>query len=247
MRNRATIVALTTLALALIRMSDGRLTMAQGEEDGQLKIGQEVYVRLVDGVYFFTVKTQLQKVQQAFLKLWRRRFDGPMPRSRDFGGAILSAPDGTLFVAGISQSAPLEKNMTLLSYSPAGWLNWSRMQPAAPEYDPTYPDMRFDSNGNIVIAFTAASSDGASDVQLVSYDTSGELLWDVRGGAGVRAQAVSRDGRLVDDFRTRGCPVVNLRAFHDEILSSGALPLDILERRLLAWIAARKGTSEARR
>ena len=47
--------------------------MAQGEDDSQLKIGQEVYVRVVDGVYLFTVKSQLQKVQEAFARLWRRR------------------------------------------------------------------------------------------------------------------------------------------------------------------------------
>jgi 1,2-phenylacetyl-CoA epoxidase PaaB subunit len=47
--------------------------MAQGEDDTQLKIGQEVYVRRMDGVYLFTVKSQLRKVQEAFARLWRRR------------------------------------------------------------------------------------------------------------------------------------------------------------------------------
>ena len=78
---------LAPLALALIRMSDGRLTMAQGEEDGQLKIGQDVYVRVVEGVYFFTVKTQLQKVQEAFVKLWRRRFAPQTIKPNQPGGS----------------------------------------------------------------------------------------------------------------------------------------------------------------
>jgi hypothetical protein len=47
--------------------------MAQGEDDTHLKIGQEVYVRCMDGLYLFTVKSQLQKVQEAFARLWRRR------------------------------------------------------------------------------------------------------------------------------------------------------------------------------
>jgi acetyl-CoA acetyltransferase len=63
---------LPPLALALIRDRHGALLMAQGEDDTQLKIGQEVYLRRMGGVYFFTVKSQLQKVQQAFRKLFRR-------------------------------------------------------------------------------------------------------------------------------------------------------------------------------
>jgi len=32
----------------------------------------------------------------------------------------------------------------------------------------------------------------------------------------------------------------DIRAFHDEVLGAGALPLDVLEQRIDAWIAARK-------
>ncbi len=63
---------LPPLALALIRDRHGDLLMAQGEDNAQLKIGQEVFLRRVDGIYLFTVKSQIQKVQDAFLKLFRR-------------------------------------------------------------------------------------------------------------------------------------------------------------------------------
>ena len=63
---------LPPLALALVRDRRGTLLMAQGEEDSQLKIGQEVYLREIDGVCLFTVKSQIQKVQHAFMKLFRR-------------------------------------------------------------------------------------------------------------------------------------------------------------------------------
>jgi uncharacterized protein (DUF885 family) len=33
----------------------------------------------------------------------------------------------------------------------------------------------------------------------------------------------------------------DIRAFHDEILNGGALPLDVLEARVTMWIAAQKG------
>lgn len=37
----------------------------------------------------------------------------------------------------------------------------------------------------------------------------------------------------------------DVRAFHDEVLGAGALPLDLLERRINAWIARRKGAPSA--
>ena len=65
---------LPPLALALVRTTDGRLIMAQGEEnDSGLKIGREVYLRRIDGLYLFTVKSHMQKVQEAFNKLLRRK------------------------------------------------------------------------------------------------------------------------------------------------------------------------------
>jgi uncharacterized protein (DUF885 family) len=38
-------------------------------------------------------------------------------------------------------------------------------------------------------------------------------------------------------------PKFDLRAFHDAVLDQGPLPLDLLETRIDAWIATRKGTS----
>jgi uncharacterized protein (DUF885 family) len=35
----------------------------------------------------------------------------------------------------------------------------------------------------------------------------------------------------------------DVRAFHDEILNGGALPLDVLDARVAAWIAAQKNTA----
>jgi acetyl-CoA acetyltransferase len=63
---------LPPLALALIRDRNGSLIMAQGEDITHLKIGREVYLRQVAGTYYFTVKSQLQKVQQAINQLLGR-------------------------------------------------------------------------------------------------------------------------------------------------------------------------------
>jgi uncharacterized protein (DUF885 family) len=40
----------------------------------------------------------------------------------------------------------------------------------------------------------------------------------------------------IDDLGTR----YDIRAFHDEILNGGALPLDVLDARVTAWIALQK-------
>ena len=68
---------LPPLALALIRERNGRLLMAQGEDNEHLKIGREVYLRRIDDFYLFTVKSHLQKVQESLKKLLRRRVAGP--------------------------------------------------------------------------------------------------------------------------------------------------------------------------
>jgi uncharacterized protein (DUF885 family) len=44
--------------------------------------------------------------------------------------------------------------------------------------------------------------------------------------------------RLRDQAQTALGKRFDLRAFHDEIVGAGALPLDLLERRIAAWIAA---------
>ena len=68
---------LPPVALALIRDRNGRLLMAQGEDNVQLKIGREVYLRRMDEVYLFTVKSQLQKVQESLKRLLRRGAASP--------------------------------------------------------------------------------------------------------------------------------------------------------------------------
>lgn len=45
---------------------------------------------------------------------------------------------------------------------------------------------------------------------------------------------------LRDRAKTELGPKFDLRAFHDEVVDSGALPLDVLDERVTAWIAAQK-------
>jgi uncharacterized protein (DUF885 family) len=45
---------------------------------------------------------------------------------------------------------------------------------------------------------------------------------------------------LRDKSKTALGPKFDIKAFHDQVLDSGALPMDVLEQRVDAWIAAQK-------
>ena len=46
--------------------------------------------------------------------------------------------------------------------------------------------------------------------------------------------------RLRDEAQTELGAKFDLRGFHDEVLGAGPLPLDVLEKRIDAWIASKK-------
>jgi uncharacterized protein (DUF885 family) len=45
---------------------------------------------------------------------------------------------------------------------------------------------------------------------------------------------------LRDKAKTALGSKFDIKAFHDQVLDSGALPMDVLEQRVDAWIAAQK-------
>jgi uncharacterized protein (DUF885 family) len=45
---------------------------------------------------------------------------------------------------------------------------------------------------------------------------------------------------LRDEAKTALGSKFDIKAFHDQVLDSGALPMDVLEQRVDAWIAAQK-------
>jgi uncharacterized protein (DUF885 family) len=50
--------------------------------------------------------------------------------------------------------------------------------------------------------------------------------------------------RLRDQARTALGSRFDIKAFHDELLGAGALPMDVLEQRMAAWIASQAATSQ---
>jgi hypothetical protein len=68
---------LPPLALALIRDRHGNRIMAQGEDISQLRIGRDVYLNSIAGIYYFTVKSHLQQVRDAMQKFFRKNGSTP--------------------------------------------------------------------------------------------------------------------------------------------------------------------------
>jgi uncharacterized protein (DUF885 family) len=50
---------------------------------------------------------------------------------------------------------------------------------------------------------------------------------------------------LRDRTKTALGPKFDLKAFHDVVLDSGALPMDVLEKQVDAWIAAQRAAQPA--
>ena len=53
--------------------------------------------------------------------------------------------------------------------------------------------------------------------------------------------------KLRDDAKAQLGAKFDIKAFHDEILNGGAMPLDLLEERVHRWINGRRVTTDHRR
>ncbi len=62
-------------------------------------------------------------------------------------------------------------------------------------------------------------------------------------GAGLQDRTVEDSGATRQSAKGAWRPKFDIRAFHDQVIDSGALPLDVLEQRIEAWIAAQKGAA----
>ena len=65
--------------------------------------------------------------------------------------------------------------------------------------------------------------------------------------AGAEVKIVSlNDGQIQGMNHEKLGDKFDVRAFHDQVLANGALPMDLLEKRLKAWVARQKTASASR-
>ena len=91
------------------------------------------------------------------------------------------------------------------------------------------------SRQQVVDYFRAHSTIDEVDIQA---ETDRYISWPGQALAYMIGNLEIRE--LRERARTALGPAFDLRAFHDEVLGSGALPLDVLEQQIDRWIAARR-------
>jgi len=92
-----------------------------------------------------------------------------------------------------------------------------------------------------VVAFFRES--GAVDEPTIQSETDRYIAWPGQALAYKLGQLKFRE--LRERAKTELGPKFDIRTFHDEMLSGGALPLDLLDARTNAWIAEQKGKTVA--
>jgi uncharacterized protein (DUF885 family) len=91
-----------------------------------------------------------------------------------------------------------------------------------------------------VVAFFRQS--GAVDEPTIQAETDRYIAWPAQALAYKLGQLKFRE--LRERARTELGPKFDLRSFHDEMLSGGVLPLDLLESRTDSWIQAQKSAPQ---
>ena len=76
---------------------------------------------------------------------------------------------------------------------------------------------------------------------LAQTETDRYIAWPGQALAYKMGQLMIR--KLRDEAKTQLGPKFDIKAFHDEILNGGAMPLDLLQERVEAWIKAQTPTT----
>jgi uncharacterized protein (DUF885 family) len=84
----------------------------------------------------------------------------------------------------------------------------------------------------------------ANDVNdaVAQTETDRYIAWPGQALAYKMGQLMIR--KLRDEAKSQLGPKFDIKAFHDEILNGGAMPLDLLQERVEAWIKAQAGSSK---
>jgi hypothetical protein len=106
---------------------------------------------------------------------WSHVFD--MAGGYDGYNDIISDTAGNVYAAGVSVNASLSDQRILLTkFNSAGSVQWSQFY-SAPDKTANAYQLRFDSDGNILVAGDSKDAAGHWQMQVVKYSPSGSLIW----------------------------------------------------------------------
>lgn len=105
---------------------------------------------------------------------WKRRYDGPLANSDDYGTAIAVDGSGNVYVAGGSKGSlqDLDYDFTTIKYDANGNRKWVRRYTASSGSRDSAEAIAVDSSGNV---YVTGESDGATAT--IKYDTDGKRKW----------------------------------------------------------------------
>jgi uncharacterized protein (DUF885 family) len=154
-----------------------------------------------------------------------------IPEFRRYGGYTAFIEGWALYSESLGPELGLEKD----SYSKFGQLTYEMWRAIRLVIDTGIHSFGW-SRQQAIDYFTANSAKTAQDIT-VEVDRyivwPGQALAYKSGELEIKALRKYAEQELGSKF--------DIRAFHDQILGQGALPLDILDTRIRAWVAANKG------
>ncbi len=153
----------------------------------------------------------LRKYSPSGAAIWTKTFDGAL-HADDAAGAVAVAPDGSVYVAGDTDTATTNLDLLLRKHAPGGGLRWQRTYNAPDNLSDRAYAVAVGANGCVYVAGVTGAGGPAirNDLLLVKYTPAGARAW-VRTygspGAEVRARGVAVAGNsvyVVGDARPAG-------------------------------------------
>jgi uncharacterized delta-60 repeat protein len=108
-------------------------------------------------------------------ELWKKRFNGPAG-GQDIARAVATDAEGNIYVTGSSMATSSRADVFTIKYDPSGATIWQRRF-TSPGLGSGNPQAIAIKGDVIAITGTSNSPETGLDMQTISYDADGNLLW----------------------------------------------------------------------
>ncbi len=119
----------------------------------------------------------LLKYSKSGTLLWMRSFGETKAELDDMGKVLLIDKSGNICVTGFSTGKDEKRNILLLSFTPAGQLNYSRTEDGEEDLDSEGFGIAVDAMDNVYVTGYTTTLSGLRDIITLKYKSSGTQLW----------------------------------------------------------------------